>query len=312
MWTSSARCAGNCPGCASGGPVEYSNIAIGQGVAVNGLQMAAAYGALANGGRLVRPHVVKRVSRAGTEILTEPLVIRQVLEPATVQSLRALATGVVTHGTGRRAAVPGIQVLGKTGTAQKLNPTGGYSNSEYLASFIGLAPVHGRELVVMALIDRPRGRVEGGSVAAPLVSRALTRILSLENEHTDRQQPLLISPGEPLELPNLSGLPVEQALDLLPASLGSQVRVLGQGTVISQSLPAGNYPLVPAELRLDCRPPARVMPDLTGLPARDALRLLGGRGARITVEGEGVVRHQLPMAGSPLGPRSVIRLILEA
>jgi cell division protein FtsI/penicillin-binding protein 2 len=292
------------------GPVEYSNIAIGQGVAVNGLQMAAAYGTLANGGRLVRPHIVKRVRKAGKDVYTEPMVIRQVLEPSTIETLRGLATGVVTHGTGRRAAVEGIQVLGKTGTAQKLNPTGGYSNSEYLASFIGLAPVHGRELVVMALIDRPRGRVEGGSVAAPLVSRALTRILSLENEHTDREQPLMLSAGEPLELPDLSGLPLEKALDLLPASLESQVRVLGSGTVISQSLPAGTYPLTPADLRLDCRPPSRNMPDLTGLSARDALRLLGGQGARITVEGEGVVRHQLPMAGAAIDARSTVRLVL--
>lgn len=303
---------GQLPRVTKWGPVEYSNIAIGQGVAVNALQMAAAYGTLANGGRLVRPHVIKRVRRGGQETVTEPLVIRQVLEPATVQSLRALATGVVTHGTGRRAAVPGIQVLGKTGTAQKLNPTGGYSNSEYLASFIGLAPVHGRELVVLALIDRPRGRVEGGAVAAPLVSRALTRILSLENEHADREQPLLITAGEPLELPDLAGLPVERALELVPASLEHSVRVFGRGTVISQSIPAGSYSLAPDELRLDCRPPARTMPDLTGLPARDALRLLGGRGARITVEGEGVVRHQLPMPGSALGDKTSIRLILES
>ena len=304
---------GRLPRLSSWGPVDYSNIDIGHGVAVNGRQMAAAYGTLANGGRLVRPHVIRRVRHEGGEVATEPLVIRQVLQESTIRSLRALATGVVEHGTGRKAAIPGLHIMGKTGTAQKLDAEhGGYSNKDYLASFAGIVPLHGRELVCLALIDRPRGRVEGGSVAAPLVSRAMSRILALENEHTNREEPLYLSRSGSLRVPDLCGLPLHDALDLLPASMDHSLQILGEGVVISQSLPAGEYPRDAGVLRLDCRPPLDTMPDLSGMSARDALRLLSGLGARITVDGEGSVRRQFPAAGSPLDARSFIRLGLES
>lgn len=140
------------------------NVPIGQGIAVTGLQMAAAYGAVANRGVWVQPHLVDRV--AG-DPRTAPKR-RRLLAPAVADTLSRLLVGVVDSdgGTGGLAAVPGYHVAGKTGTAQKPIP-GGYSSWEYVASFVGYVPATDPRLVILVTVDTPRNAIWGGTVAAP-------------------------------------------------------------------------------------------------------------------------------------------------
>jgi cell division protein FtsI/penicillin-binding protein 2 len=140
------------------------NVPIGQGIAVTGLQMAAAYGAVANGGVWVQPHLVDRV--AGKPRTTPKR--RRVLAPAVADTLSRLLVGVVDNegGTGGLAAIPGYYVAGKTGTAQKPIP-GGYSTSDYVASFVGYVPATDPRLVILVTVDTPRNAIWGGTVAAP-------------------------------------------------------------------------------------------------------------------------------------------------
>jgi cell division protein FtsI (penicillin-binding protein 3) len=140
------------------------NVPIGQGIAVTALQMAAAYASVANRGVWVQPHVVDRI--AG-EPRTPPKR-RRVLPAAIAKTVSRLLVGVVDNegGTGSLAAVPGYHVAGKTGTAQKPIP-GGYSSSEYVASFVGFVPATDPRLVILVTVDTPRNAIWGGVVAAP-------------------------------------------------------------------------------------------------------------------------------------------------
>jgi cell division protein FtsI/penicillin-binding protein 2 len=138
-------------------------VPIGHGIAVTPVQMARAYSTIANGGRLVRPHLIDRID--GTSTVTGPG--KRVVSKAVADQMLDMLRGVVVEGTGTAAAIPGYTVAGKTGTAAKIDPDGTYSSSRYVASFVGLVPASKPELVVMVMVDEPRGGYYGGTVAAP-------------------------------------------------------------------------------------------------------------------------------------------------
>ena len=149
-------------------PDEWSgstigNVPLGQGIAVTPVQMAAAYGAIANEGVWLQPHLVDRVEGKGR---VEPEE-RRVLSEETTRELQRMLRGVVREGTGTTAQVSGYRVAGKTGTAAKPDPSGGYSDTRYVASFVGFAPAKRPELVVLVTVDEPRGAIYGGVVAGP-------------------------------------------------------------------------------------------------------------------------------------------------
>ena len=149
-------------------PDEWSgstigNVPIGQGIAVTPLQMAAAYGAIANEGVWLQPHLVDRVE-GGKRAEPER---RRVLSERTAEQITRMLRGVVEEGSGLTARVPGYRVAGKTGTAAKPEPTGGYSTSRYVASFVGFVPASRPRLVVLVTVDEPKGVIWGGTVAGP-------------------------------------------------------------------------------------------------------------------------------------------------
>ena len=138
-------------------------VPIGHGIAVTPVQMARAYSVIANGGLLVRPHLIDRIEgRDVSSANARRVVSRQVAE-----QMLSMLRGVVVEGTGTEAAIPGYTVAGKTGTAAKIDPDGTYSSSRYVASFVGLVPASKPKLVVMVMVDEPRGGYYGGTVAAP-------------------------------------------------------------------------------------------------------------------------------------------------
>lgn len=150
-----------------------TRIAIGQGVAVTALQMLGAYCAIANDGQLMRPYVVSRVVTSNGEVLlrNEPRVIARPIRPEVAATMRRLLTGVVEDGgTARRAEIAGYTSAGKTGTAQ-MPCRGGYSESDYWASFVGFVPAARPEFGIIVIVDRPRESHYGGVVAAPVFSR---------------------------------------------------------------------------------------------------------------------------------------------
>jgi cell division protein FtsI (penicillin-binding protein 3) len=141
-------------------------VPIGHGIAVTPIQMARAYSAIANGGVLVHPRLVDKV--AGQPV--PPKRKKRVVSRRVSQQMLDMLKGVVVEGTGTRAAIPGYTVAGKTGTAAKIDANGRYSTSRYVASFVGLVPATKPELVIMVMVDEPRGDIYGGVVAAPAFS----------------------------------------------------------------------------------------------------------------------------------------------
>jgi cell division protein FtsI (penicillin-binding protein 3) len=150
--------------------LSLSVLSLGQEISVTPVQIATAFSAVANGGNLVRPHVVHALTAQDGSLSREvdPGVIRRVISPETAQTLLEMLRGVVDDGTGKEAALEEYTVAGKTGTAQKMDPaTGRYSHQKIVASFVGAVPAESPRLVILVLIDEPEGLRWGGSIAAP-------------------------------------------------------------------------------------------------------------------------------------------------
>jgi cell division protein FtsI/penicillin-binding protein 2 len=149
---------------------------MGQGISVTPIQMVAAYGAIANGGVMMKPYLTAQV---GTRV-TRPPSGRRIVSAKVARELRSMLSDVVADGTGTEAQIAGYVVAGKTGTAQKALPNGGgYSKVNYVASFIGMVPAGDPQLVVAVVVDSPHP-YWGGTVAAPafrqIASYALQRL----------------------------------------------------------------------------------------------------------------------------------------
>jgi len=151
---------------------SMGNLPIGQGTLVTPIQMMAAYSAVANGGRVVTPHVVRRVGGRPARV-PEP---RRVISPKTSLQLRTMLEGVFAPGgTAAEVSIPGYKLAGKTGTANKVDAeTGEYSNLRFVASFVGFAPALRPKLLTMVAVDEPQGAIYGGTVAAPAFGQIMT------------------------------------------------------------------------------------------------------------------------------------------
>ncbi|MBH0186399.1 MAG: hypothetical protein HP477_13580 [Nitrospira sp.] len=152
-----------------------------QEIGVTPMQMVSAVAAIANGGVLMRPYVVSEIRDAQGQTLKEvlPHVRRRVISPETARTVTAILEGVVTDGTGGKAAIAGFRVAGKTGTAQKIDPrTGRYSASQFVSSFVGYVPANNPRLAMIVVIDEPRGESWGGTVAAPVFNRVGEQVLN--------------------------------------------------------------------------------------------------------------------------------------
>jgi len=168
------------------GPREWgkrslASISMGQEVGVTPLQMVTAISAIANGGVLMKPHLVSEIRNAKGQLIaqTMPQARRRVISEDTARTLTHLLEGVVTNGTGGKAAIPGYRVAGKTGTAQKVDPrTGAYSSTLLVGSFLGYVPAEDPRLAMIVVIDEPHGEGWGGVVAAPVFRRVGEQVLN--------------------------------------------------------------------------------------------------------------------------------------
>lgn len=156
--------------------VAITSVPMGQGVAVNGLQMAQMICVIANGGTLVRPWVVREIRDSSGVTITQfgPKSVRRVISKQVAAQMQQILSGVVERGTGKNAAVPGYRAGGKTGTAQKVDATGQYSHSKFTASFVGFVPVEQPRLAIVVVLDEPRFPYYGGIVSAPAFKEVAT------------------------------------------------------------------------------------------------------------------------------------------
>src|SRR5262245_53683803 len=160
---------------------SLASISMGQEIGVTPLQMVSAMSTLANGGVMMKPYVVSEVRDQKGRLLKEmrPQVKRRVVSPDTARTMTTMLEGVVTNGTGTKAAIPGFRVAGKTGTAQKIDPrTGAYSSTQFVGSFVGYVPAESPRLAMIVVIDEPQSEAWGGVVAAPVFRRVGEQVLN--------------------------------------------------------------------------------------------------------------------------------------
>jgi cell division protein FtsI (penicillin-binding protein 3) len=164
--------------------IDAGAIAFGQGIAVSTVQLAAAAGAVANDGVLMKPYLVQAITDAHGRLIekTEPEMVRRVISTDTARTLRRILGTVTTKGgTGTQAALKGYGVGGKTGTAQKIDETGVYSHEKYISSFVGFVPISDPRAVILVVVDEPRGSHYGGTVAAPAFREIAQELINYWN-----------------------------------------------------------------------------------------------------------------------------------
>lgn len=239
---------------------DIATTAIGHSIAVTPLQLVTAMAAIANGGTLMHPYIVREIRNPDGSIYEEraPREIRRVLEPTVDRTLIGLLEQVVASGGGKKAGVKGYRIAGKTGTAQKIRrETAGYLEGRYIASFCGFAPVEDPIFTVLVMIDDPRGGdFYGGQIAAPVASRIFTQLLryahvepssntfaettgETEKGRSDDEEKRMEAAATPPEgkavVPDFTGLSLREAARLAELC-GLTFESEGTGAAVSQSL----------------------------------------------------------------------------
>jgi membrane peptidoglycan carboxypeptidase len=265
---------------------------------VTPIQLAAAFGAFANGGVWQAPRLVGARRSPGGAL--EPVKVaagRRAMKPAVAATVLHMMESVVgEEGTGKRAALRGVRVAGKTGTAQKIDPeTGFYSQRSYLGWFVGVAPVEDPKLVIAVMIDEPRGVRVGGVVAAPVFARVAAAQLARYDILTE---PVIAPPGLPAK-PLAPAPPLPQLrAETKPAPAVPPARV---------DLAAEEAPM-DAHLRVEQLGDALLVPDFTGRTLDEVRRATAGTRLRVELSGEGSVVGQDPAPGTILARSGKVRV----
>ena len=271
-------------------PVSVGSISMGQEVGVTPVQIITAMSAIANGGLLYRPHVVRSLRTGERESEPELPPARRVIRETTAASMRAMLEGVVREGTGTRAQLDGYTAAGKTGTAQKVDPaTGRYSTTQLIASFVGFAPINDPAVTILVQLDSPVGPHEGGAVAAPVFKRIAEQVLAYRNVPHDTpiaEKNLRASrDSEPRSTP-------DDVTDFNPAQIDSAEPFQTQA---DDSLMAKtNSPVRTVEIA-ETREFA--MPNLAGKTVREVVEICEHLGLNPVLVGVGRVHEQEPAPG---------------
>jgi cell division protein FtsI (penicillin-binding protein 3) len=290
-------------------------MAIGQEVSVTLIQMMNVFGAIANNGVLMAPRICLKVaSDDGDRVTpTEPKFVRRVVSEQVAARMRELLIGVVAVGTGKKAAVPGVAVAGKTGTSQKVNPqTGAYYADRYCSSFIGFAPARNPVLLVGVVIDEPANGESGGAAAAPAFRQIVNQIISHPQMqyaerilHTVTDTAGHRNPQDP-QMPAVCGL-TRAAAEVRLQAAGLDCEWVGDGLTVTEQKPAagqrmaagGRGVLYAAVNRTGAGGAvAVIVPRCVGIDLRDAVNAVRCRGLVPIVKGMGIVRRQVPPAGA--------------
>jgi cell division protein FtsI (penicillin-binding protein 3) len=277
------------------GVLQLGTMAFGQGISVTPIQIASGYAAIANGGLLMKPYLIKEIRDSEGKTLKqfEPQILRRVLSEATAREVaRLLETVVEEGGTGTKAALQAYRVAGKTGTAQKvMEGAKGYAKNKYIASFSGFAPSRDPRLVVLVSIDEPKGDYYGGAVSAPVFREIMGQSLAylkvapdttlVAKEAHEKKPEKTLSQEEKQNNPKIKDKSKEKNIEL------------AEDTLPEESV-TGEPPNNEAELHDNS------VPDFRGLSVREAMRRAQSKNYKLEIRGSGICNRQEPQAGNPM------------
>lgn len=271
-----------------------ASLAIGYEISVTPLQMAMAYGALANGGTLMQPFLVREVRSPDGRVVerTEPREIRRVVSERVARAVSRELVGVVEDGTGGSARLATFRVAGKSGTARAYGENG-YESGAYNSSFVGYFPADDPQLVVFVKLDRPNGAYYGGAVAAPVTRATMEAALAARATPLDRAA-------------------------LVRSSSSAGARRTGSASLATFASQMADPPLPPIGVPAGSRQDAHrgmsalgegvALPDMGGLPTRVAVRRLHALGLRVERSGGGRIAGSVPPPGTRVLPGDTVRL----
>ncbi|MBT4483264.1 MAG: PASTA domain-containing protein, partial [Candidatus Latescibacteria bacterium] len=289
--------------------LSLPTISFGQGVAVSPIQLAMAYSAVANGGFLIRPYIIKEVKNKGTRTgrKTNVQKIRRAMKTETAKRLTELLCETVESGTGKASAIPNIRIAGKTGTAQRPREgSKGYEPGRYISSFIGFIVDRDPRILCLVMVDSPEGLYYGSQVAAPVCKNILNRILNMSNgpwssvvvEKDDEKG------KEEGIVPVLKGMSIHAAVAKL-REFGFSTSVVGDSTTVLNQLPnpgaklnRGDDITLYSNIMTAEKGNRIKVPELRGKTVREAVHELVQAQLKVSIQGSGVVTKQSPSAGS--------------
>lgn len=297
--------------------VELATASFGQGPVVTPLQLISAVGAVANGGKLMKPFLVKALLDDEGNVVkkTVPTVVRQVISQKTSEQMCIMLENTVSSGTGQNAYIKGYRVAGKTGTSEKL-PRG---NGKYISSFIAFAPANDPKVACLVVLDEPsNGQYYGGAIAAPVVAKILEdtlRYMGVESQYTEEEKETL-----EVYVPDVKGLSRDNAIKNLKNE-DLNYRIVGDGETVKNQTPktgsmlsAGSVVILYTE---DSSSQKVTVPDVTNLSLSEARARLAENRLNMAVTGAGatgnssnltVANSQMPPAGTEVDEGAVIEV----
>ncbi|WP_283704697.1 stage V sporulation protein D [Clostridium perfringens] len=300
--------------------VDLATISFGQTNTMNGIQFMTALNAVANGGDLIQPHIMKELSHKddnGTKIIDEvfvPKIQENIVDEKSTMRVKEALESTVSKGSSKDAGIEGIKVAGKTGTAEKVDPETGTYGAGYIASFAGFAPYDNPQVSLIVIIDNPKnGEHFGGIVAAPFAGELFNNIfnyISLNEGQLDAKEESII-------IPDLRGNKVISAEKTLN-ELGINCVIEGDGTFVTSVKPIPGYKVkkgdsitLYAGSRFDRNEKEIVVPDFRKLNKEEAEEILKSLGLKGEFEGEGEIKEQSISAGEIIKSGDKIKFKLE-
>ncbi|MBE5039957.1 penicillin-binding transpeptidase domain-containing protein [Ructibacterium gallinarum] len=295
--------------------VDLATSSFGQSVTVTPLQMITAVSAVANGGKLYKPHLVKEIINSDNIVVekNEPELVRQVISEETSNTMCGILESVVSEGGGKNAYLAGYRIAGKTGTSEKL-PRG---NGHYIASFLAFAPADDPQVACLVILDQPPVGMPyyGGTIAAPVVKNIMEetlQYLGVEPRYNENEKEYV-----DIEVPDLSGKSVEEATQVLKEA-GFEIRVKGEGGTVTDQIPKAHTRLSSGSTVVAYMDGTKAersieVPDVIGESAANASAMLVSEGLNARIrgipgEGSAVCASQSPEARTIVEPGTVVTI----
>ncbi|HMM20350.1 MAG TPA: stage V sporulation protein D [Selenomonadales bacterium] len=299
-------------------PINIATMAMGQSIAVTPMQLITAACAIANGGELLRPQVVREVHDKAGQLTRSfrPDIVTRVLDPNTDETVRGILEKVVEEGTGKSAFIEGFRVAGKTGTAQKVG-AGGYVPGRYVASFVGFAPADKPKIAILVVIDEPVGPYYGGVIAAPVFGAVAKDVLQYLDVAPQAQSSAPDSKEAHVTVPPVINFLVADAVkELQKAGLNTRIEETGERVADQVPKPGSRVPAGANVLLYTLTPRYAAgeitVPDLTGRTPREAADILAELGLIIRPAGEKEQAvKQDPPPGSKVSPGATVTVYFE-
>ena len=301
--------------------IDLATISFGQTNTVTALQLMTAFNAIANGGDLIQPHIVKEISHedeSGNRVIDEtikPITKKDVLSDESTALLRSYLERTVTKDGPDGSFVQGYNVGGKTGTAQKVDPeTGTYSTNKYISSMIALAPVENPQITVFIAVDEAsNGAYYGGEVAAPLMKELFEEVFKYMDSPLAKER---FSIYKNVIIPDVRGKSIEEAKQILKEN-GLEAEVKGNGkTIVSMESYPGSTVKEGSTISITAKDNGQIekeiiMPDLKGTTEEFATSVLDNLGLVYEFEGEGTVHSQSIVNGNKVVKGTKVTITLK-